>query len=265
MKLMSKTPPRLARRKLSDQIVDQVKSWLMAKSMQPGDRLPQEKELLDLFGVSRGTIREALKALEVQGIIRVSAGRTGGAVVAEVPYESAASLLTNYFYFKNLQADEIYAMRRLLEPEMAATAVAHLREEDFNRLEDLIEACDDVEDTPEARRSQRLLELEFHNVIARRSPNALYSFNCQFINMILAQQVTTKRVYLVRQEEIDRENRDAHVALLSAFRALDAERVREVMVKHMSQCSCHLADLEAVLKKRFFDANNDDLILDRQR
>lgn len=262
---MSKNAPRLARRKLSDQIVDQVKSWLMAKSMRPGDRLPQEKELLDLFGVSRGTIREALKALEVQGIVRVSAGRTGGAVVTEVSYESAASLLTNYFYFKNLQAEEIYAMRQLLEPEMAVTAVAHLREEDFARLESLIEACNNVEDTPEARRSQRLSELEFHNVIARRSPNALYAFNCQFINMILAQQVTTKRVYLVRQEEIDRENRDAHVDLLSALRALDVERVRAVMANHMSQCSCHLTDLEAVLKKRFFDAGNNDLMADFQR
>lgn len=262
---MSKTPPRLARRKLSDQIVDQVKSWLMAKSMQPGDRLPQEKELLDLFGVSRGTIREALKALEVQGIIRVSAGRAGGAVVTEVPYESAASHLANYFYFKNLQADEIYAMRRLLEPEMAVSAVDHLTDEDLDRLEGLIEACENVEDTPEARRSQRLLELEFHNVIARCSPNAMFAFNCQFINMILAQQVTTKRVYLVRQEEIDRENRDAHVALLSAFRARDAEQVRKVMVEHMSQCSCHLTDLEAVLEKRFFNAANDDLMSEFQR
>lgn len=260
-----KSPAHLSRRKLSDQVVDRVKSWLMAKSMQPGDRLPQEKELLDLLGVSRSTLREALKSLEVQGIIRVSAGRSGGPSVCEVPYETAANLLTNYFYFKKLQADEIYAMRRLLEPEMAATAVAHMRDEDLDRLEELIEACRNPEDSPEGRRSQRLLELEFHNVIARRSPNALLSFNCQFINMILAQQVTIKKVYLIRQDKIDRENDDAHVELLAAFRAGDAAHVREAMVRHMGECSCHLNDLEAVVHQRFGDAVADGPIPDFTR
>ena len=175
MNQMPAKTPRLARQKLSDQIVDRVKWWLMSESMRPGDRLPQEKDLVELFGVSRGTIREALKALEVQGIIRVSAGRAGGAVVVEVPYETAANLLSNYFYFEDLAADEIYAMRRQIEPEMAVTAVEHLTEDDLARMQELIDACDNVEDTPEARRMQRLNELEFHNVIARRSPNSLYS------------------------------------------------------------------------------------------
>lgn len=242
----------LARQKLSDQIVDRVKWWLMSESMQPGDRLPQEKDLVELFGVSRGTIREALKALEVQGIIRVTAGRSGGAVVAEVPYDTAANLLGNYFYFQDLMADEIYAMRRQIEPEMAVSALGHLTEDDFARMQHLIDVCDDVEDTPDARRAQRLNELEFHNVIARRSPNSLYSFNCRFINLILAQQVTVKKMYLVRQKEIDRENRQAHVDLLAAFRADDAARVHEAMTRHMGECSCHIADLEAVVEKRFF-------------
>lgn len=243
----------LTRQKLSDQIVDRVKWWLMSESMRPGDRLPQEKDLVELFGVSRGTIREALKALEVQGIIRVSAGRAGGAVVAEVPYDTAANLLGNYFYFKDLNADEIYAMRRQIEPEMAVSAVEYLTEDDFARMQELIDACEDVEDMPEARREQRLNELEFHNVIARRSPNSLYSFNCRFINMILAQQVTVKKMYLVRQQEIDRENHEAHVELLAAYRERDPERVRKAMSRHMGECSCHIADLEAVVEKRFFN------------
>lgn len=244
----------LARQKLSDQIVDRVKWWLMAESMRPGDRLPQEKDLVELFGVSRGTMREALKALEVQGLIQVSAGRSGGAVVARVPYETAANLLGNYFYFKDLKAEEIYAMRRQIEPEMAVSAVGHLTQDDLVTMQGLIDACDTAEDTPDARRMQRLNELEFHNVIARRSPNSLYSFNCRFINLILAQQVTVKKMYLVQQQTIDRENRDAHVALLAAYRAGDAARVREAMTRHMGECSCHIADLEAVVEKRFFNA-----------
>lgn len=242
----------LLRRKLSDQVVDRVKYWLMSKDIQPGQKLPQEKELMELFGVSRGTMREALKALETQGLITIAAGRSGGASVAEVTYETAAGLLGNYFYFQRLQAAEIYDMRQLLEPEMAASVVDRLTEEDFLRLEGLIEACKGVENVPEARRQQRLDELEFHNVLAARSPNPLYSFACRFINKVLADQVVFKRMYEERQVRIDRENHAAHSELLEAYRARDRDRVHQAMTRHMRECACHIVELEAVVQTRFF-------------
>jgi DNA-binding FadR family transcriptional regulator len=224
----------------------------MSKNIKPGDRLPQEKELMDLLGVSRGTIREALKALEVQGLIRVATGRSGGAVVAEVSYQTAAGLLGNYFYFQKLQAVEIYDLRRLIEPEMAVSVVDWLTESDLKRLEMLIESCANVQDTPESRRRQRLEELEFHNVLAARSPNPLYSFTCRFINKVLADQVVFKRMYLERQLKIDRENHAAHSELLEAYRTRDPDRVRRTMTRHMGECSCHVAELEAIVETRFF-------------
>lgn len=242
----------VTRRKLSDQVVDRVKLWMMTQPLQPGERLPQEKELMKLLGVSRGTVREALKALEVQGIVRVSTGRSGGAVIAETSYDTAASLLGNYFYFQKLQTSDIYALRRLIEPEMAVSAIGSLTDADLKRLEHLIDACARAEDTPTSRRKQRLDELEFHNVIARRSPNPLYSFTCRFLNKILADQVVVKRMYLERQETIDRENNAAHTELLAAYQAGDDERVFEVMARHMNECSCHMADLEAVVERSFF-------------
>jgi GntR family transcriptional regulator, transcriptional repressor for pyruvate dehydrogenase complex len=242
----------LSRRKLSDQVVDRVKFWLMSKDIKPGDRLPQEKELIEIFGVSRGTMREALKALEVQGLIKVAAGRSGGAVVVEVGYHTAAGLLSNYFYFQRLNAAEIYDLRQMLEPDMAASAVGRLSEADFHRLEQLIEACTNVPDTPEARRQQRLDELEFHNVLAERAPNKLHSFVCRFINKVLSDQVVFKRMYQERQLRIDRENHDAHCELLEAYRARDGERVHKAMTRHMTECACHIIELEAVVQTRFF-------------
>lgn len=244
--------PPLSRRKLSDQVVDRVKFWLMSKDIKPGDRLPQEKELIEIFGVSRGTMREALKALEVQGLITIAPGRSGGAVVAEVRYDTAAGLLSNYFYFQRLKADEIYDMRQMIEPDMAASVVDRLTEADFRRLEQLIEACRNVRDTPEARRKQRLDELEFHNVLAARSPNPLYSFTCRFINKVLSDQVVFKRMYQERQLRIDRENQEAHRELLEAYRARDRERVHKAMTRHMRECACHIVELEAVVETRFF-------------
>ena len=242
----------LSRRKLSDQVVDKIKHWLMANNIKPGDRLPQEKELIEIFGVARGTMREALKALEVQGLISIVAGRSGGAIIAEVGYETAAGLLGNYFYFQNLQAGQIYDLRQLVEPEMAVSAVDHLTKDDFDTLQKLIEDCAKVEDTPEFRRQQRLDELEFHNVLAVRSPNALYSFTCRFINKVLADQVVFKRMYQQRQLKIDHENHAAHSELLAAYRARDKDRVHKAMTRHMVECACHIVELDAIVQTRFF-------------
>jgi DNA-binding FadR family transcriptional regulator len=243
---------RLTRLKLSDQVVERIKHWVMAEKMQPGDRLPSEKELIGILGVSRGTMREALKALEVQGLITIAPGRSGGATVAEVRYETAAGLLGNYFYFQRLGAAEIYDLRQRIEPEMAASVVERLTEADIAQLRALIEACKDVPDAPEARRQQRLDELEFHNVLARRCSNPLYSFTCRFINKVLADQVVFKRMYEGRQDRIDRENHAAHSELLDAYLARDRQRVHAAMTRHMRECACHIVDLEAEVQTRFF-------------
>ena len=124
-------PRQLARRKLSDLVVDEVKGWLMSARLKAGDRLPQERELMARFGVSKGTIREALKALEVQGMVRVTTGPSGGATLNEVSYETAAGLLGNYFYFQDLSAERIHVLVDLAQalelPVDGGAMVAQLR------------------------------------------------------------------------------------------------------------------------------------------
>ena len=60
------------RQKLPDLIVDEIKRWIVASGMRPSDRLPQERQLMKIFGVSKGTVRESLRSLEVQGMVRIN-------------------------------------------------------------------------------------------------------------------------------------------------------------------------------------------------
>ena len=71
-------------------IAEVLKDWIAERGLKPGDRLPQERDLISRFGVSKGTIREALKALDAQGIIKTRTGPGGGAFIAPVT-ESARS------------------------------------------------------------------------------------------------------------------------------------------------------------------------------
>jgi GntR family transcriptional repressor for pyruvate dehydrogenase complex len=263
---MDDTPQApIPRRKLSDQVAAQIKEWLMTARLRPGDRLPQERDLMARFGVGKGTIREALKALEVQGLVRVATGPGGGAVISEVHYKTAAALLGNYFYFQGLDTDAIYEIRRLIEPEMAASVVGHLTAKDFVRLEQLIERCSGEPEEVEDRRRQRLDELEFHNVLARRCPNPLLSFQCRFINKLLADVVVIRQMYVPKQKRISQENHEAHFELLAAYRKSDRDAVRQIMAQHMEQCSGHVAHLKAVVEARFLTEEPATITLERSK
>jgi len=65
-------------------MVEDIKRWIAERRLGPGDKLPKEDELQALFGVSKGTAREALKSLEVQGLVTLKTGPAGGATIGEV-------------------------------------------------------------------------------------------------------------------------------------------------------------------------------------
>lgn len=241
---------RLRRQKRSDQIVDEVKRWIVAEGKRPGDRLLPEKELVELFGCSKGTVREALKSLEVQGLVSVKTGPRGGATLESVGYEHAALPLRNFLHFQNITGRQLYALRKLLEPEMAASVVGLLTDEDFAALERAICTCDHPAADWEERRAQRVAELEFHVILARRCPDPLLGLICRFLDDLLRDLVVYRKVYLPEQTEFSRSNLDHHRDLLAAFRRSNAESVHKLMTKHMEVAEHYNIELDAYLADR---------------
>ncbi|MEX0758126.1 MAG: GntR family transcriptional regulator, partial [Tistlia sp.] len=150
--------PGARRLKRTDAIAEAVKDWIVLNALRPGDRLPQEKALMAQFKASKGTIREALKALETQGLIRSRTGPGGGAFVAEQSGEHAMALLANYFFFRQPSIRDIYALRKRLEPDLAASLAGQLGEDDFRRLEATMRLYDHPPATTGEEYQQRLAE-----------------------------------------------------------------------------------------------------------
>ncbi|SFC48678.1 DNA-binding transcriptional regulator, FadR family [Marinospirillum celere] len=219
--------------KRSDQIVEAVKRWVVVKDIQPGDRLPNEKALMELFECSKGTVREALKSLEVQGLIRLKTGPKGGAVLASVPYPLASQLLRNYLHFHYPTGPDIYRLRKLVEPELAALVVGRLTEEDLSLLEQLTEQCAQPPQSLEERLQQRIAELDFHSVLAERCPDPLLAFIGRFLNDLIKDLVIYQKVHLPEQVEFSKDNLEYHRKLLVAFREESTEQVRQLMYEHM--------------------------------
>src|SRR5262249_51203518 len=148
--------------KRADFVAGQIKQLITDRSLRPGDRLPKEQELQALFGVAKGTMREALALLEAEGLVRIRTGPQGGATIGAVSFDRAFRLLQNFLYFRDPTAEDMYQGRLLIEPEIAAGAVPALTPEDFAALEQSIACCD-----PDPLRARRE-DLHFHDILANR-------------------------------------------------------------------------------------------------
>jgi GntR family transcriptional regulator, transcriptional repressor for pyruvate dehydrogenase complex len=238
--------------KRGDMVVEEIKRWIAERRLAPGDKLPKEAALQELFGVSKGTAREALKSLEVQGLITVSTGPAGGATISEVPIERTFQLVQNYLFFRDLNVAQIYAVRRMLEPELAAGAVAHLTGADFEALEHSIETCAPTPANDTQARAQRQEDLHFHDVLAAANPNALLRFMCEVINQLLRHLVTLgNQPAHPAYQRLGDTNVAAHRRLLAAARRRDANEVRRLMLDHIDEAAGLAAELAAAMRQGF--------------
>jgi DNA-binding FadR family transcriptional regulator len=259
--------PNFRAQKRGDRMVEEIKLWIAEGRFAPGGKLPKEAGLQELFGVSTGTAREALKSLEVQGLVTVSTGPAGGATINEVPLERTFQLVQNYLFFRHLDVAQIYAIRRLLEPELAAGAVAHLTDADFAALERSIHFCAPAPVDDAQARAQRQEDLHFHDVLAAANPNALLRFMCQVINHLLRHLVTLgDQPANPAYQRLGDANVAAHRRLLDAARRGDADEVRRLMVGHIDEAGALATELAAALRHRFVtDADLQIRIVPRER
>jgi DNA-binding FadR family transcriptional regulator len=236
-------------RKRSDLVAEEITAWIVSRDLRPGDRLPPEKSLIETFSVSRGTMREALRALEVQGLVRLMTGPRGGGLIVEIPEERAMQFLCGYFYFRTLTIKDIYQVRCIVEPELAVAAVGHLTEAHFSRLAELIDEAAILPRTPEQRRTQRRAELEFHDVIADACPNSWLAFVCRFMNRMLNDLIVFRKLYYTPHKEFAEANRCSHLDLIAAFRRQDRKAVSTIMKKHMEEAAKFMTALASTIDR----------------
>lgn len=247
-------PPASAgvpRRKRTDEIVDAIKRMIVEHGLGPGDRLPQERELIAQYAASKGTVREALKALEVQGLISMRTGPGGGAFIERMSEGRAMSLLSNFLFAKNISIAHIYQLRRSLEPQVAASATPLIDEAGLKRLEAIISVYDHEPADAEERWTQRMAELDFHGVVAQYCDNPILAFTCRFLQRLLKELTVAQDIY-VQPEAVLRQSGIQHQRdLIAAMRARDPAAAAAILEKHMAEAEQHMLGLQAKLSDRF--------------
>ena len=241
-------PVRLSR---SARVAEEIKDWIVQAHFSAGDRLPSEPELIARFSMAKGTIREAMRILEAQGLVKSRTGPGGGTFVHEVSKERARALLGNYFYFKDLTIRDIYQLRRVLEPELAASLAGKLREEVLVRLEAIIGEYDAPARTLEEESAQHVASLKFHALLAEQADNALLGFLIDFMVNMLSDLTVYRKLYEPPNVELWRRGRAFQLDLIDALRVGDSDTARLVMRDHMETAQKLMEAQEVEMQRRF--------------
>lgn len=237
-------------------MVEKIKGWVVRHNLKPGDRLPPERELVEILGCSRGTVREALKILEYHGIVKIMLGAGGGAQIAGVSYDHANEFLRHYFYFQPLTWESVYRVREQLEPLVAEAVVELLGEADIRALEITIEQCEAgiAGHIPESE--HRAAELEFHSILAQACPDPMLSFLAGFINDLLRDFAEYRNVIEPESSDFAKAALRFHKQLLEAYKNRDADAVRRLMAEHMHDARCIVTAREGTVDRQLLLQRN---------
>lgn len=118
--------------RFSAEVIAQIKSAILSGHYQPGDKLPSERELIEQFGVGRGVIREALRALEATGFVTMRQGPNGGAFLKDLNFNHLTGGFVDLYLAGKLTIPELNQVRKLVEPEVARLAAERVNA-DFRR------------------------------------------------------------------------------------------------------------------------------------
>jgi len=216
-------------KKISSQIADQIRSSILAGEFTPGDKLPPERELAEMFGVSRPSVREALNILASAGLVMSYQG--GGTVVMSLVEAPTGNTLSELIRVEQERALDVIEVRKGLESWTAYYAAQRALPEDLRRMEEIVAG---MERNLEGLQPSEDLDANLHIVIARATHNIVWLHLMQnlFDAMKEFQQGVWRAVYLTSEDH--HLLYQHHRTIFEAIKSKDAEAAREAMMAHLT-------------------------------
>ncbi|MGI6448785.1 MAG: FadR/GntR family transcriptional regulator [Desulfitobacteriia bacterium] len=214
-------------RRTTEIILEQIKNFMIQGHLNPGDKLPTEMELADKFEVSRTSVREALAALSLTGILEIRQGE--GIFVKKSPSNAVIEPLSFILLLEKDQLQNILEVRKALEVEAAALAAQRRDREDLAAIQTLIEKME--KDLPEAKNSENI-DLAFHLSIAKASKNPLLDRLMNTVQEIISQTLHVTRALWLNSGTTERLFEE-HKDILLAIADQDGGKARQLMYEHL--------------------------------
>jgi GntR family transcriptional regulator, transcriptional repressor for pyruvate dehydrogenase complex len=213
----------IRKNKVYEEVARQIER-LILKKLRPGDKLPSERELAEMLGVSRSSIRDAIRSLELMGLVEPRQG--AGTIVCEVSAESLVNPLSNLLVRQQQQVSELLDFRKMLEPPLAARAATHASDEEVAEMEEILRRQD------EKLRLGRLAieeDSEFHYSVAMASENTVV-LKVLDILMDLLRETRERSLQLDGRPQ---KSLAGHRRILAAIKRHDGEAAKAAMRRHI--------------------------------
>lgn len=215
--------------KVYEQVIEQIKTMIISGSLQKGDKLPSERELVDQLKVSRTSIREALRALEIVGLIKCKQGE--GNFIRDNFDNSLFEPLSLVFMLEKSNKEDIIEVRRIIEVEAAALAAKRITEDQLKNLEYTIDEIKNIED------EKILLKLDknFHYEIAQASNNFILLNIINSCSTLIDSLIQNARYKIEIVENFDNKQEllDQHEKIYLALKKRDSKLASKLMNEHL--------------------------------
>ncbi|CAN5663587.1 FadR/GntR family transcriptional regulator [soil metagenome] len=209
-------PRQIRLPKASGALANELRAQILEQQLEPGDSLPSEPELIQMFGLSRGTVREALRLLEADGFIEIRRGPRGGIMVSHPDIDVVSRSLATQLTVGRTPLRSIFEFRKLIEPAVAAAAAKDASEEQKQKL---VEFAED----------EAAGDSAFHDLLADCVENDVLRTIMSAINRVVGWQT---RVDDIPAEGVKAAGK-AHAKIAAAIVAGDGDTAASVMRKHI--------------------------------
>lgn len=226
-----------------EHVLSQIAERILDGRLGVGDRLPSERELVAALGVSRTSVREALRVLESMGLIEanVGSGRDAGSIICGRPSEALSNLLRLHMALARFQLADLVEVRIQLERGAAARAASSAQPRDIARLRELVQAMQD----PRLEHSTfHELDTEFHVTIARISGNALVADLMQALRGAVRAQMESSFESVADWDAMMERLGAEHENIVSAIDGNHAAKAADLVAEHISGFYAKTSDVQ---------------------
>lgn len=226
---------KVVKKTVADQVIDQIKALLAGGDLRPGSQLPPERQLAEMLGVSRPSLREALRALEYAGILETRVGE--GVFVSD-----GSGMLSNNIQMSHLlqqyALEEMIEVRKVLETASIQRAVARASEEDIAAVAKVHE---ESRGQLHNREGFAAADYAFHQAIIEASGNSIFVVMLQTMRQMMS-EFNIELLATVKGRKAVVQN---HEEILEALTARDGGKATEVLERHLDNVVCSMRDRSA--------------------
>jgi GntR family transcriptional repressor for pyruvate dehydrogenase complex len=223
--------------RLSEEIANRIKKAIFDKKLVPGDKLPSEKELANIFGTSRTTTREGIRLLETSGLLIVKPGQDGGAFVIQPDLSRVQSLITDLIKTKQIRIEHFTDARLMLEPNIVESVLTNITSKEMELLDQNVNEAE--EELSKEKPRNVSINIKFHKILIECTRNPIITVIMGLIFDILKtylREVNPDR--LIAKEVVA-----SHREILEAIRERKPEDVRKLLIAHIENVNSNLKDI----------------------